>query len=448
MSPAHAAGAASVVAQLLAFLREPARHRPRFTGGRASVEGGHHIFKFALGKFPPGLAHDMPTHEREELRRAAIAFIRAVCFREGATHYEMLCVPADAKHEAIKENYHLLMALIHPDRAEGAREKWPADWAQRANRAYAVLDDDAARRSYDKRPGVFDTIPPGARRSSRPRDAKLASAKVRIGKVLAVFTTVAATLWLLDAWVEDSAREHFLFEGFARDRDVNASAERPRFLGVNILPVRDNPREMLPPEKEAESFALLAPLWRSFSVAPAVEISPARLAPVARPADSIAIPKSELPIESGDASSAPADVPADPPAMVAQTPAPSAIGSRLTSAQIEIVVARLIGYYEAGEADKLMTLLDAKEAGFWQTARVRETYADFFRATRQRRLRVKNLEWQSASASAHAQGQATVEAEYFDAQGSVARDIEIDMEIALRDGQARITRLYLFPNAP
>ena len=442
MSPAHAAGAASVVAQLLAFLREPTRHRPRFTGARASVEGGHHIFKFALGKFPAGLAHDMPTHEREELRHAAIAFIRAVCFREGATHYEMLCVPADAKHEAIKENYHLLMALIHPDRAEGAREKWPADWAQRANRAYAVLADDAARTSYDKGLGVFETI---ASRRQRP-GVRPASGKVRLAKALLVLGAVVATLLLLEVWLAESAEEHIPFRDFARGRDVNASPERPRFLGASVVPARDT----LPAWKDPESFTLLAPLWRGFSSAPPVETPPARVAAEARPVVRIGVPESEYPIPAGEASELASEAFDRSPMIVAQAPlpVPPAHDSRLTNAQIEVVVARLVGYYEAGEADKLMTLLDAKEAGIWQTARVRETYADFFRATRQRRLRLKNLEWQSASASAHAQGQATVEAEYFDAQGSVARDIEIDMEIALRDGQARITRLYLFPNTP
>ena len=51
-------------------------------------------------------------------------------------------------------------------------------------------------------------------------------------------------------------------------------------------------------------------------------------------------------------------------------------------------------------------------------------------------------------ASARAQGQATLQAEYVDTPGSLERDIDVDMEIALRNGQARITRLSLFPNAP
>ena len=127
MSPAPAADAASVVTQLRAFLSQPERHRGEFGGGRASREGGHHIFKFAQGKLPPGVDRDMAVDEREELRRAALAFIREVCFRDGASHYQLLGLPADAKREAVKENYHLLMALIHPDRAEHAREAWPAD---------------------------------------------------------------------------------------------------------------------------------------------------------------------------------------------------------------------------------------------------------------------------------------------------------------------------------
>ena len=107
-----------------------------------------------------------------------------------------------------------------------------------------------------------------------------------------------------------------------------------------------------------------------------------------------------------------------------------------------------MSYYEAGEADKLMGLLDAKESGYWKTLRTRQAYADFFSATRQRRLHVDDLAWQVAPGAVHAKGVATVVAEYFDPPGLRERRVEVEMDIALRDGRAAITRLTLYPNAP
>src|ERR1700694_113072 len=145
MHEAVGAGAASVASRLLAFYREPVRFRPRFIHGQESLAGGDHILKFAHGKFSPCVLRDFSNQERARLRAAAIAFIRQVCFWEGATHYQLLCVSADAKRDAIKEHYRLLMALIHPDRQDPAVEPWPTGCAQRVNRAYAVLCDEGLR---------------------------------------------------------------------------------------------------------------------------------------------------------------------------------------------------------------------------------------------------------------------------------------------------------------
>src|SRR5271154_3867302 len=99
MPRAEPAGTASVVTQLLAFLREPARHRTRYTSGRESLCDGHEALRFAQGKFPPDLAHDASSDARSELREAALAFIREVCLWDGATHYQALCVRPDAARE-------------------------------------------------------------------------------------------------------------------------------------------------------------------------------------------------------------------------------------------------------------------------------------------------------------------------------------------------------------
>jgi hypothetical protein len=129
-------------------------------------------------------------------------------------------------------------------------------------------------------------------------------------------------------------------------------------------------------------------------------------------------------------------------------PAAPVVAAGLTPQDVENMVVRLVGFYEAGETDKLMDLIDSREAGFWRTARVRQTYADFFGATRQRRLRVDTLTWQTEPGSARARGVATIVAEYFDAPGTQERRIDLEMDIALREGGPKITRLTLFPNSP
>ena len=119
MSRAQGSGAAALVPLLLAFLREPARERPRYTAGREAIEGGDHVMRFAQGRFPPHVVARTSPAERIELREAALAFIRQVCLWDNATHYQVLCLRPGARREEVKENYHLLMGLIHPDRRDG-----------------------------------------------------------------------------------------------------------------------------------------------------------------------------------------------------------------------------------------------------------------------------------------------------------------------------------------
>jgi hypothetical protein len=107
-------------------------------------------------------------------------------------------------------------------------------------------------------------------------------------------------------------------------------------------------------------------------------------------------------------------------------------------------VISLISYYEAGDAEHLMSLVDG---GFWRTAQMRQGYSDFFRATRARRLRLERLAWNTESGAARARGEATVIAEYFDRTAPVERRVEVELDIGVRDGQVRITRLSLFPES-
>ena len=104
------------------------------------------VLRFALGRFSPGWQRDLGQHDREELVTAARAFVSArFALWERATHYQVLCLGPGAEAEQVKENYRLLMALLHPDRAD-QRSEWPASGAQRVNEAYAVLSEKPRRK--------------------------------------------------------------------------------------------------------------------------------------------------------------------------------------------------------------------------------------------------------------------------------------------------------------
>src|SRR5262252_10028678 len=109
MARAQGSNAGALVAQLLAFLREPARERPRYTTGHEPIAGGGDVIRFAQGKFPPQVLARTTPAERLELREAAQAFIRQVCFWDSATHYQVLCAAPGADRATVKENYHLLI---------------------------------------------------------------------------------------------------------------------------------------------------------------------------------------------------------------------------------------------------------------------------------------------------------------------------------------------------
>ncbi|MBC8023968.1 MAG: DnaJ domain-containing protein, partial [Burkholderiales bacterium] len=143
--------AAAVAARLKAFRADPARAVPRYLKGIEPLPDGAILLRFAQGKFPSRLPGGLAPAEAEMLRVAADEFVRRVCLWDHSDHYQVLCARRDAAYEAIKENYHLLMALLHPDRQEAASQAWPEAFAQRVNLAYATLGDNAARREYDAR---------------------------------------------------------------------------------------------------------------------------------------------------------------------------------------------------------------------------------------------------------------------------------------------------------
>ena len=471
MHEAVGAGAASVAAQLLAFYREPVRYRPRFIHGQESLAGGDHILKFAQGKFSHGMLRDYSHQERTLLREAAIAFIRQVCFWEGATHYQLLCVSQDAKRDAIKEHYRLLMALIHPDRQDPAVEPWPTGCAQRVNRAYATLCDEGLRQGYDEglrkteagathSPQEPEPEHPGAL-AREPR--KGGSARARGARSLAIVTGVVATLLFLQVWwVSDLPREHSILDAASAGwtRNGSSNSDLPRFIGTGEALAPDRRIEAGGAEKEPEPFSMWPSLWAASpspgaatDSLPALQRAPKASRQEEARADAAPPPAkvagASLPAPVSDSGELTKSAPTARmrPVIVTQQSAPQpARESRDSTKDIEIIVAQMVSYYEAGEADRLMGLFEASEAAGWRGAQARQAYEEFFRATKQRRLRLMKLTWQTSENSAHAMGEALVQAEFYGDQVRLERNVKVELDIALRGDRPKITRLSLFPN--
>jgi hypothetical protein len=223
-----------------------------------------------------------------------------------------------------------------------------------------------------------------------------------------------------------------LLEGsFARLRDRTAAAAgQPRYVGANAY-IPTHHASDATTSGESHSFEMLKPLMRvlvaeepkPFAPEPRIEpVSPSRVAPQLTAAQEIA--------PTRVAQSAPSQ----PPQKDATRP-----GSR----EVEDLVVALIAYYEAGDAERLVGLVDG---GFWRNAQARNAYSEFFRSTKSRRLRVERLAWNASDGTLKARGEATVEAEYFDRTAPLERRTDLEMDIVLREGKARLTRLSLFPD--
>ena len=455
--------AAAVADRLRSFRNGPASAAPRFLEGAEMLPDGGFVLRFAQGKFPSALR--LSAREASELRDAADEFVRRVCLSDRADHYQVLCARRDAPHEAIKENYHLLMALLHPDRQEGAPERWPEACAQRVNLAYATLGDEAMRREYDARLRVEH--PARQRRTHAPRGVRAGLNQVRFAKTLMALSAVVATVLVAGLMIEDDewGDRSVLHAALARlGANPVPGSERPRYVGATVMAERQRATDAITVE-EREPFAFLKPLMRvlvpeepkAWEPVPRID-STAALAPAVRsetPAlrtETRAV-RTETPAIHAETRAVRAETPSAPelhvapvmaPVQLAQAaPSPSPTpASHPSNQEIEMLVVTLIGYYEAGDADRLVSLVDG---GYWRTAQLRQTYADFFRATRARRLRVERLTWDTQSGAARAKGEATVTAEYFDQSAPVQRRVDVELDIAMREGRPRITRLALFP---
>ena len=437
--------ATAVASRLKDFLAQPERFGPRYLQGVEPLPDGGILLRFAQGKFPAAMR--LAETEARELRLAADEFVRRVCLWDHADLYQVLCARRDAAQEGIKENYHLLMGLLHPDRQDGGSQAWPEAYAQRVNLAYDILGDPDARREYDAHLQAAQPRP----HAWPPRERRRRATEARFAITLIVVGAVVAALIVLGLVVDDDewGERSVLQASLSRLRTNPApGSDRPRYVGSAVA---GSPRASDAVYDEPEPFALLKPLLRVITGEEPKAFAPApRLEPPVRVAQA---PPAVDPVEQ----SAPVPAPilratpvlrSTPAAVAVPTAAVASAAdtSRTTNREIEDLVVALVDFYQAGDTERLLGLLEPN-AGFWRTEHMRHAYSDFFRATRARRLSIEKLAWNSQTGTAHAKGEATVHAEYFDSSAPVERRVEMELDIVLRDGRARIRRLSLFPDA-
>lgn len=140
---------AVLIEMALAYYRDPLRY-PRLADTRHPLPRGFAAMVPAFGSalMPSRIEATAArmASSVEEVREAARFLVRQVLLAPGATPWRMLGFEAAASQRRLRQHYHLLIRLFHPDRlgAEAAvqlqaDQDWDTDCAARLNAAYHRL---------------------------------------------------------------------------------------------------------------------------------------------------------------------------------------------------------------------------------------------------------------------------------------------------------------------
>lgn len=112
----------------------------------------------------------------EELRAAQLFFIKQALLEAGGDHYRTLGVARDADSGEIRQHYHYLIRLFHPDRDVDS-EGWDNLYAPAINAAWNTLRNPARRAAYDAslpEPDAFDAVMANGHAGSSGMHAEMA----------------------------------------------------------------------------------------------------------------------------------------------------------------------------------------------------------------------------------------------------------------------------------
>lgn len=163
----------------LASYRSPLEYRTRFVASIPLPIGMSRLLRLANhSQTVLKEASQQTGAGPDELCDAARFLIQQLCFARGADHYRVLGLEPNAPLEQVKEHYHQLMRLFHPDRTAG-RETWTEHFASRVNEAWTVLSRSEARACYDTQ--LYQPRPPDPPQCSvtEPADASRRTTDIR-----------------------------------------------------------------------------------------------------------------------------------------------------------------------------------------------------------------------------------------------------------------------------
>lgn len=499
MSPS--AAEADFVAGLLGRYRgDPARAQALHAAlgqGRRDV-----VLRFALG-LPAGIAAPAPGGDAAAARLAedATLFLRHCLARDDASHYDVLCLAPDASAEAVRENFRLLMQLIHPDRQDGC-DPWPEGSAARVNRAYAALKTRETRAAYDRelasrhreataraaaaaRPGTPSAGKRAAVHRSRLRgpfvpewlSAGLADfVRARpVASSLAMIVVGSASIIAALAWESrDATLTRDVAPRVAADASATPGPRRPGTAGLGASRPAVAIADYAP---GAERIAASVAVDRAAAPAAKVEAAAPAAVAAARSSATPGVPvrgdtgaaREGGPVQGGAqaaplvvttvaevaASATPVPVSAPVPVAAAlpvpaplpvAVPAPDPTVAPPATAEIEAFFAAFVESYEKGRADAIAALFDdeADANHHHGRAAIRGEYDEIFRLSSWRRMQLTRINWRRAGDRAHATGEISVRIGWRDGR-EVEQRLAVDMELVRRDGRAVVARLAQQP---
>lgn len=441
------------------------------------------------------------------LQESAEAYVRHMYFRPDATPYQVLGLEPGASAKEIKESFRLLMQLVHPDR-QGARKTWPDACAAQANWAYGALRDQETRRTFEEEAEARAALARAINRAAMEAEASQMPVKVwsdpppkgRRGiphavlpewltagvggfvrhnpatTAFGVLTTVAllivgAAMWEGgDGLLVRVARE---VRGPALRDEPSVGANAPR-LAVSEPPAPARRAALTDAEKPVV-LASIAPgmgtaqaasdagsLVAQDAPAPVAVPTPIVLAPpTPMPADRVAEPARaapapvvappvaafQAPVQVARIETSPVSEPAAVQALVAAPLA--AVTSPPANAEIEALFATFVDTYEHGRLDAFAALFadDADTNLRRGRTAIRGEYDELFRLSEWRKMKLTRMNWRSVGDKAVAKGEVLVRIGWRDGR-EVEQRLNLDMELARRDGRVVIARMSHQPKNP
>jgi hypothetical protein len=230
-------------------------------------------------------------------------------------------------------------------------------------------------------------------------------------------------------------------------RDVGSTSRLPGFMGFTSTRAPSEPEAVLV-EPVAQRVSLALPASAPADPVPArPDETPAPAAQVPMTRESSAASADAVPTRSRTDVLA-QRAPIEPQVKSSPEPKAQAVAPDLVQRlpDLEVLVTRIVAYYEQGDLERLLGLFYADSLGIVEAYRIRNDFAEFFRSTTARKLRIRQVDWASSDAGPRGRGEATVLAEYQDSRPRLEKALSLEIDVVVIEGRPRISRMSLFPH--